>query len=106
MTIYFHIYERVVILLASIVCVFALWVVAEFRWSRNTRLGLGAAAILICVSLSFVAGATLDRVNSNLWFGGITYELVDASVGELEARTPYGRPKRPKATAKQLQDNL
>jgi len=101
MTIYFHIYERVIVLLASILCVFALWVVAEIYWPRWARIGLGTVVLLICVSLAFMAGAFLEHIDANLWYGGATYGLVDASVEELER----GRHDAVLNALKRLRDN-
>ena len=83
MTDYLH-YWRVFLPLASLVFLIALWIVAECYWSRAARLGLGAVALLICIGLAFLTGSFLEHINSNLWFGRVTYELVNASVEELE----------------------
>lgn len=91
----------VIVLLASIACVFALWIVAEFYWSRASRPGMGTAAILICVVLAFFVGGFLEHTHSNLWFGGVTYELVDATVEELER----GRHEAVLNTLRRLRDN-
>src|SRR5688500_1698743 len=60
------------------------WFVSEFWPQRWVRLLLGCSAI----SLSFLVAAgvgSLDRLNSNAWYGGASKNLIDATVEELES---------------------
>lgn len=84
MTIYFHIYERVIVLAAAILLVFALWAAAEVYWPRWARIAAGATALLVGGFLAFIAGGALATANANVSFGVATRGLIDATVEELE----------------------
>jgi uncharacterized membrane protein YcjF (UPF0283 family) len=60
------------------------WVASEFQERRWLRLVLGTTAILLCFGVAFVVGS-LERLNSNAWFGSATKTLIDTTVTELEA---------------------
>jgi hypothetical protein len=60
------------------------WACAEFQNRRWLRMTLGSLAISVCFGVAFLV-ASLDRFNSNAWFGFASKELVDATVSELEA---------------------
>lgn len=81
---FFYIYARVFALVALLILIFALWVAAELFWSVGVRIGMGATAISMCCALAFVIGGFLATIQSNIYFGEATYELVDASIDELE----------------------
>src|SRR5262249_50064617 len=59
------------------------WFVSEFQDRRGLRLFFGVAAILLSFGVAFLAGS-LERFNSNAWFGNATKKLIDATVRELE----------------------
>lgn len=48
------------------------------------RLALGTVAVLLSFGFAALVGS-LERFNSNAWFGGATKELIDEMVVELEA---------------------
>lgn len=60
------------------------WFVSEFRCRRGIRLTLGCLALLSAFGVAFVVGS-LERFNSNAWFGGASARLIEATVSELEA---------------------
>jgi hypothetical protein len=60
------------------------WFASEYQDRRWLRLVLGSAAILLGFGVAFVVGS-LERFNSNAWFGSATKELIDVTVHELEA---------------------
>jgi hypothetical protein len=72
----------IVVLLAVIIPI--AWFVSEFKSSRRVRLTLGTFAILLSFGIAFVVGS-LDRFNSNAWFGRATKDLIDATISELDA---------------------
>jgi hypothetical protein len=74
------------------------WALSEFQDRRWIRLTLGTLAISVCFGVAFLAGS-LDRFNSNAWFGFASKDLVDAAVSELEA----GHQTRVLESLKQLQ---
>jgi len=60
------------------------WFASEFQGRRWLRLALGSIAILLSFGVAFVVGS-LERLNSNAWFGHASKDLIDATVTELEA---------------------
>ena len=65
------------------------------------RLALGTLTILLSFGVAAVVGS-LDRFNSNAWFGTATKELIDAAVTELEA----GNQARVLRSLKDLQRDM
>jgi len=74
------------------------WASSEFQERRWLRLTLGSLAISLCFGVAFLVGS-LDRFNSNAWFGFASKELIDATVAELEA----GQQNRVLESLKHLQ---
>jgi hypothetical protein len=60
------------------------WFVSEFQDRRWLRLVLGAFAIFLSFGVAVFVGS-LERLNSNAWFGFASKDLVDATIVELEA---------------------
>jgi hypothetical protein len=60
------------------------WFASEFQDRRWLRLTLGSIAILLSFGVAFVVGS-LERLNSNAWFGLASKDLIDATVAELKA---------------------
>ncbi|HZW31816.1 MAG TPA: hypothetical protein VFF52_13975 [Isosphaeraceae bacterium] len=60
------------------------WFASEFQNRRWLRLALGTAAILLSFGIAFAVGS-LERFNSNAWFGTASKNLIDATITELEA---------------------
>ena len=74
----------VLIVVAITIALPVAWFVSEFRGGRGVRLTLGCLAILCGFGVAFIVGS-LERFNSNAWFGHASKQLVDATVSELEA---------------------
>lgn len=75
------------------------WFASEFQPRRWLRLTLGSSAILLSFGVAFLAGS-LERFNSNAWFGGASKKLIDATVREIEG----GNQDRVLRSLKDLQD--
>ena len=73
----------VIILILTIAMPIA-WFVSEFSAPRWLRLALGTLAVLLSFGVAFIVGS-LERLNSNAWFGGATKDLIDTTVTELDA---------------------
>jgi hypothetical protein len=72
------------LVLLLVVAVPIAWFASEFQDRRWLRLALGTLAILLSFGVAALVGS-LERFNSNAWFGTATKELIDAAVTELEA---------------------
>ncbi len=59
------------------------WFASEFQDRRWLRLASGTLAILLSFGVAALVGS-LERFNSNAWFGNATKELIDRAVTELE----------------------
>src|SRR4051794_20313355 len=71
------------VLILVVVLPFA-WLTSEFQHRRWLRVILGTSAILLSFGVAYLVGS-LARLNYNAWYGGATKELIDTTIGELEA---------------------
>ncbi len=76
------------------------WFASEFQGRRWLRLVLGSFAILLSFGVAAVVGS-LERFNSNAWFGNASKNLVDATIAELEAGNRDGVLRSLKTLQKQ-----
>ena len=60
------------------------WFASEFQSRVWLRLTLGCLAILLSFGVAWVVGS-LDRLNSNAWYGAATKDLVQNTILQLEA---------------------
>jgi hypothetical protein len=63
------------------------WFVSEFDDRRWLRILCGVLALSMSFGVAYLAGS-LDRLNSNAWFGAASADLIDATVHELENGDP------------------
>ena len=77
-------YDLRVLGILLVVSVPIAWFVSEFQNRRWPRLVLGCFAILSSFGVAGVVGS-LERLNSNVWFGSASKELIDATIAELDA---------------------
>ena len=59
------------------------WLVSEFQSRRWLRIALGSGVLAMCFGVAFIAGS-LDRFNSNAWYGHASLTLVETTVKQLE----------------------
>jgi hypothetical protein len=71
------------LLIALVVGLPVAWLASEFRPRRWPRVLLGCCAILSSFAVAALVGS-LDRFNSNSWYGDSSDRLIAATVGELE----------------------
>jgi hypothetical protein len=77
------------------------WLVAEFKFSRTTRILLGITSFIwIGFCVAGLIGVT-TTFHYNIWYGENTKNLVDESVRQLEA----GNTNQVLKAFKQLQDS-
>jgi len=72
-------------LIAIFILVIALpltWLISEFRCNRPVRVALGIAAIAFSYAVAWGVGS-LDRWNSNIWYGTASKDLLDNTITEL-----------------------
>lgn len=72
------------VVLFFVVAIPIAWFASEFQERRWLRLSLGLAAIALSFGVAYVVGS-LERLNSNAWFGSASKSLVDTTVTQLEA---------------------
>jgi hypothetical protein len=59
------------------------WLASEFQPKRPLRVSLGIAAIAMSYLVAWGVG-TLDRFNSNIWYGTASKDLIENTITELE----------------------
>ena len=59
------------------------WLVSEFQPRKEIRIILGIAAISMAFGVAWIVGS-LDRLNSNIWYGAATKDLIQNTIVELE----------------------
>jgi len=62
----------------------AAWLVADIRGRAMTRRAFGILAILCTLVTTYVLASRFSETKCNIEYGGITLELLDASVEQLE----------------------
>lgn len=73
-----------VFIVVFVVAIPIAWLGSEFQERRWIRILLGSVAISLSFGVASVVGS-LERFNSNAWFGEATQNLIDTTVVELEA---------------------
>jgi hypothetical protein len=64
------------------------WLASEFQDRRWIRIALGCCALGVCLPVAHTAGkamGSLERFNSNAWYGSASKGLIDTTLVELEA---------------------
>ncbi len=59
------------------------WLASEFQPKRSVRIALGVAAIAMSYLVAWGVG-TLDRWNSNVWYGTASKDLIENTIAELQ----------------------
>ena len=59
------------------------WLASEFQPRKEIRIALGIAAIAMAFGVAWIVGS-LDRLNSNIWYGVATKDLIQNTIVELE----------------------
>lgn len=59
------------------------WLASEFQPRKEIRIPLGIAAIAMAFGVAWIVGS-LDRLNSNSWYGSATKDLIQNTIVELE----------------------
>lgn len=59
------------------------WLASEFQSRKEIRIALGIAAIAMAFGVAWIVGS-LDRLNSNMWYGDATKDLIQNTIVELE----------------------
>ncbi len=60
------------------------WIWSEFQPRRWLRLLLGSLSLIVCALLAVAVGS-LDRMNSNAWYGTGSAKAARNTIAELEA---------------------
>lgn len=59
------------------------WLASEFQPRKEIRIPLGIAAIAMAFGVAWIVGS-LERLNSNIWYGSATKDLIQNTIVELE----------------------
>ena len=59
------------------------WLASEFQSRKEIRIALGIAAIAMAFGVAWIVGS-LERLNSNIWYGAATKDLIQNTIVELE----------------------
>ena len=59
------------------------WLASEFQSRKEIRIALGIAAIAMAFGVAWIVGS-LERLNSNIWYGTATKNLIQNTIMELE----------------------
>lgn len=87
-----------IIIIVLIVALPIAWLIAEYSAPRWARVLLGIASILMCFGLAYVV-SSMNRLSYNEWYGSATFDLLDATIENLEA----GNTEQVISNLKQLQ---
>ena len=71
------------LILVLVVALPLAWLVSEFMARTEIRVGLGIAAIAMAFGVAWIVGS-LDRLQSNIYFGDATKDLIQNTIIELE----------------------
>ena len=63
----------------------AAWIVSEFKGGRPVRLTLGVLAMIIMVTVTWLATLMVNQLNYNAWYGFATKELIDETIKGIES---------------------
>jgi len=71
------------IILLLVIALPIAWLASEFQPRKGIRIALGVAAIAMSFGVAWIVGS-LDRLDSNMWFGAATKDLIQNTIVELE----------------------
>lgn len=77
------------------------WFASEFQQRRRLRITLGICAIAMSYLVAWGVGS-LERFNSNIWYGTASKDLIENTIAELE----QGNTERVIAELRVLRDQL
>lgn len=60
------------------------WVWSEYQERRWLRLLFGALSLIMCALIAVAVGS-MDRLNSNAWYGTASAKLLETTIVEIEA---------------------
>lgn len=63
------------LILFLVIAVPLAWLASEFQPRTEIRIALGIAAIAMSFGVAWIVGS-LERLNSNIWFGSATKDLI------------------------------
>ena len=93
--------SMLVLILILVIALPVAWLASEFQQRTSLRITLGICAIAMCFLVAVGIGS-LDRLNSNIWYGTASKDLIENTIAELEA----GNTERVIAELRALRDKL
>ena len=75
-------------LLPDFIALLALWLVAENRWSKRSRITLGLLAILTAIPVTALAAVAVTQLDDQSYYAASVQTLLDETVVALESGEP------------------
>jgi len=81
-------YTLVLAALAGFIALLALWLVAENRWSKRSRIILGSLTILTTIPVTALVAVSVTRLDDQSYYAASVRTLLDETVAALESGEP------------------
>ena len=81
-------YSLVCSTLAGFIAIFALWLVAENRWSKRSRITFGILAMLTSIPVTALVAVAVAQLDDQSYYAASVRTLLDETVLALESGEP------------------
>ena len=81
-------YTLVLAALAGFIALLALWLVAENRWSKRSRITLGSLTILTTIPVTALVAVAMTQLDDQSYYAASVRTLLDETVAALESGEP------------------
>ena len=81
-------YTLVLAALAGFIALLALWLVAENRWSKRSRIILGSLTILTTIPVTALVAVAVTQLDDQSYYAASVRTLLDETVAALESGEP------------------
>ncbi len=81
-------YTLVLAALAGFIALLSLWLVAENRWSKRSRIILGSLTILTTIPVTALVAVAVTQLGDQSYYAASVRTLLDETVAALESGEP------------------